>query len=84
MNVSHILSELGSSICIHDFSYSLRFRYARAVLGWVQVNPSEILYVDDLTLHIEHVRDSVGAVHFVQIWVNAKSPDDILEYINRA
>lgn len=49
----------------------------------VKLKSEEILYVDDRTLHIENVRNKVGAVHFIQMWVDAKSPNDILQYVEK-
>ncbi len=50
----------------------------------IPLKPEEILYVDDRTLHIENVRNKVGAVHFIQMWIDAKSPHNILEYVKKA
>lgn len=47
----------------------------------VKPKPEEILYVDDRDLHIDKVRERVGLIHFIQVWVDAKKPGDILEYV---
>lgn len=49
--------------------------------GGVRLKPEEILYVDDRDLHIDKVREKVGAIHFIQMWVDAKNPEEILRYV---
>jgi HAD superfamily phosphatase (TIGR01681 family) len=41
---------------------------------------SEVLYVDDRTLHIEHVRQVVGNIHFLQMGVDIAGPEGVLAY----
>ena len=58
---------------------------ARAHAGdGVKLKPEEILYVDDRDLHVNKVREKVGAIHFIQMWIDAKKPEEILEYVEKA
>jgi len=50
----------------------------------VVLQPSEVLYVDDRTLHIEHVRQVVGDVHFLQMGVDIAGPEGVLAYVDNA
>ncbi len=45
---------------------------------------SEVLYVDDRTLHIEHVRQVVGDIHFLQMGVDIAGPEGVLAYVDGA
>jgi len=45
------------------------------------LQPNEVLYVDDRTLHIEHVRQTVGDVHFLQMGVDIAGPEGVLTYV---
>ena len=48
----------------------------------VALEPNQILYVDDRTVHIADVRKEVGDVHFLQMGLDVKYPLEILKYIN--
>ncbi|MGQ9552268.1 MAG: magnesium-dependent phosphatase-1 [Candidatus Bathycorpusculaceae bacterium] len=47
----------------------------------IKIKPEEILYVDDRTIHLERIVERIGPLHFVQMWVDAKTPDEILKLI---
>jgi len=47
----------------------------------VTMEPNQILYVDDRTVHIADVRKEIGGVHFLQMHVDVKDPLEILRYI---
>ena len=49
----------------------------------VKLKPEEILYVDDRDLHVDKVKEKVGAIHFIQMWIDAKKPEEILEYVEK-
>jgi magnesium-dependent phosphatase-1 len=46
------------------------------------LRPNEVLYVDDRTLHIEHVRQVVGDIHFLQMGIDIAGPEDVLAYVD--
>jgi len=46
----------------------------------VTIEPDQILYVDDRTVHIADVRKEVGDVRFLQMHVDVKDPLEILRY----
>ncbi|UCE15397.1 MAG: magnesium-dependent phosphatase-1 [Candidatus Bathyarchaeota archaeon] len=48
----------------------------------VQLEPREILYVDDNTRHLKDIYDKVGRVIFLQMWKDVKEPREILTYID--
>jgi len=48
----------------------------------VELRTEEILYVDDRKLHLTKTLREVGQLHFLQMWVDTKNPDDVLKYIN--
>ncbi len=48
----------------------------------VQLEPHEILYVDDRTRHLKDIYDKVGRVIFLQMWKDVKEPYEILTYID--
>lgn len=48
----------------------------------VQLEPHEILYVDDKTRHLKDIYNKVGRVIFLQMWKNVKDPYEILTYID--
>lgn len=48
----------------------------------VELRTEEILYVDDRKLHLTKTLSEVGQLHFLQMWVDTKNPNDILKYIN--
>jgi len=47
----------------------------------VMLEPNQILYVDDRTVHMADVRKEIGDVHFLQMHVDVKYPLEILKYI---
>jgi magnesium-dependent phosphatase-1 len=47
----------------------------------ITLEPNQILYVDDRTVHIADVRREIGDVHFLQMHVDVKYPLEILKYI---
>jgi len=47
----------------------------------VKIKPDEILYVDDRTVHFEKIVERIGPLHFVQMWVDVKTPNEILKFI---
>ncbi len=47
----------------------------------IKIEPDEILYVDDRTVHLERIVERIGSLHFVQMWVDAKAPNEILKFI---
>lgn len=49
----------------------------------ITLKPDEILYVDDRDMHVDKIRGRIGELHFVQMWVDAKTPRDILEYVKK-
>jgi magnesium-dependent phosphatase-1 len=49
----------------------------------LELNAHEILYVDDRTLHLEQIRKKIGSVHFIQMWLDAKTPNEIMEYVKK-
>jgi magnesium-dependent phosphatase-1 len=50
----------------------------------VKLKPEEILYVDDRDLHVDKIREKIGAIHFIQMWIDAKKPEEILEYVEKS
>ena len=48
----------------------------------IQLEPHEILYVDDQTRHLKDIYDRVGRVIFLQMWRDVKEPREILTYID--
>jgi len=48
----------------------------------VQLEPHEILYVDDQTRHLKDIYDKAGTVIFLQMWEDVKEPCEILTYID--
>jgi magnesium-dependent phosphatase-1 len=48
----------------------------------VQLEPHEILYVDDRTRHLKDIYNKVGRVIFLQMWKDVKEPYEILTYID--
>jgi len=48
----------------------------------VQLEPHEILYVDDATRHLKDIYKKVGRVIFLQMWKDVKEPHEILTYID--
>ena len=50
----------------------------------VQLEPDEILYVDDSTRHLKDISDKVGRVFFLQMWKDVKEPSKVLAYIDFA
>jgi magnesium-dependent phosphatase-1 len=50
----------------------------------VQLEPDEILYVDDSTRHLKDISDKVGRVIFLQMWKDVKEPSKVLAYIDFA
>lgn len=48
----------------------------------VELRIEEILYVDDRKLHLTKTLGEVGQLHFLQMWVDTKNPDDVLKYID--
>jgi magnesium-dependent phosphatase-1 len=49
----------------------------------IEFNAHEILYVDDRTLHLEQIRKKIGSLHFIQMWVDAKAHNEIMEYVEK-
>lgn len=49
----------------------------------IKVNLDEILYIDDRTLHLEQITRRIGRPHFLQMWVDVKTPNDILKYVGK-
>ena len=49
----------------------------------IELNAHEILYVDDRTLHLEQIRKKIGSIHFIQMWVDVKAPNEIMEYVEK-
>ncbi len=49
----------------------------------ITVKPEETLYIDDRLVHLEEVKKIVPGVHFLQIWVDVKDMDEILEFIEK-
>jgi magnesium-dependent phosphatase-1 len=47
----------------------------------IKIKPDEILYVDDRTIHLEKIVERIGPLHFVQMWVDVKTPNEILKLI---
>jgi len=47
----------------------------------VMIEPNQMLYVDDRTVHIADVRKEIGDVHFLQMHVDVKDLLEILRYI---
>ena len=47
----------------------------------VTLEPNQILYVDDRTVHIADVRKEIGNIHFLQMHVDVKHPLEILKHI---
>jgi len=47
----------------------------------IRLKPDEILYVDDRTLHLDQIIELIGALNFVHMWVDVKSPHEILNYM---
>jgi len=48
----------------------------------VQLEPHEMLYVDDSTRHLEDIYGKVGRVIFLQMWKDVKELCEILTYID--
>lgn len=48
----------------------------------IKLRTGEILYIDDRTLHLAKTLGEVGQLHFLQMWVDTKNPNDILKYID--
>jgi magnesium-dependent phosphatase-1 len=55
---------------------------ARLSKKGVQLEPHEILYVDDQTRHLKDIYDKVGRVIYLQMWEDVKEPSEILTYID--
>jgi len=49
----------------------------------IKLEPDEILYVDDRTIHLEQVRSRIGAIHFIQMGVDVEKPSEILGHVGR-
>jgi magnesium-dependent phosphatase-1 len=49
----------------------------------IELKSNEILYVDDRTLHLEQIRSKIGPIHFIQMWIDAKTPNEIMEYVEK-
>ena len=49
----------------------------------IEFNAHEILYVDDRTLHLEQIRKKIGPIHFIQMWVDVKTHNEIMEYVEK-
>lgn len=49
----------------------------------IEFNAREILYVDDRTLHLEQIRKRIGPINFIQMWVDAKAHNEIMEYLEK-
>ncbi len=49
----------------------------------INLEPQEILYVDDRDLHLNKIKEKIGPLRFVQMWVDAKTPNKILDYIEK-
>jgi len=47
----------------------------------IEIEPDEILFVDDNTRHFVDVRKQIGEVRFLQMWANVKDHQEILEYV---
>lgn len=48
----------------------------------VQLEPYEILYIDDQPRHLKDVYNKIGRVIFLQMWEDVKEPPEILTYID--
>lgn len=48
----------------------------------VQLEPHEILYIDDRTRHLKDIYSKIGKVIFLQMWEDVKNPYEILLYID--
>jgi len=48
----------------------------------VQLEPHEILCIDDDTRHLKDICDKIGRVIFLQMWEDVKEPREILAYID--
>jgi predicted phosphatase len=49
----------------------------------IELNAREILYVDDRTLHLEKIIKMVGPVHFIQMWLDVRTPNEIVDYVEK-
>jgi len=49
----------------------------------IELNAREILYVDDRTLHLEEVIKKIGPVHFLQMWLDVRTPNEIMDYVEK-
>lgn len=49
----------------------------------IEFNVHEILYVDDRILHLEQIRKKIGPIHFIQMWVDVKAHNEIMEYVEK-
>ena len=49
----------------------------------IELNAHEILYVNDATLHLEQIIKKIGPIHFIQMWVDVKTPNEIMEYVKK-
>jgi magnesium-dependent phosphatase-1 len=49
----------------------------------IELNAHEILYVNDRTLHLEQIIKKIGPIHFIQMWVDVKTPNEIIEYMKK-
>jgi len=49
----------------------------------IGLDAHEILYVDDRTRHLEQIRKKIGPVHFIQMWVDVKTPNEIMKYVEK-
>ena len=49
----------------------------------IQLSAREILYVDDRTLHLENVIKKIGPVHFIQMWLDVRTPSEIMDYVKK-
>jgi len=47
----------------------------------IEIEPDEILYVDDKSRHLGDVKKQIGEVRFLQMWVDVKDHPQILEYV---
>ncbi len=47
----------------------------------IEIEPNEILYVDDKSKHLSDVRKQIGEVCFLHMWVDVKDHLEILEYV---
>lgn len=49
----------------------------------IEVRSNEILYIDDRTIHLEKIRKSLGPIQFIQMWVDVKTPKEIIEILEK-